>query len=153
MFIVKQYNDDIEVYQDDILYLNVKRKFNILGKLFSTFMIANEVILESTYDIFFFKKFLSISNQNQSLKVELIKKSSEYYLLSEEHQLILRRHYFKNPLYTIEDNNYKVAEVSTSLHGFAEYPIIYNFTTECEKKLELLCLIRFLIEIPPTMDV
>ncbi len=153
MFIVKQYNDDIEVYQNDILYLNVKRKFNFLGKLTSTFFIANEVILESTYDIFFFRKYLSISKQNLTFKVELIKYSSEYYLLKEEHKFNLRRHYIKNPLYTIEDNNINIAEVSTALHGFAEYPIVYNFIADCEKELELLCLIRFLIELPPTMDV
>ncbi len=153
MFIVKQYNDDIEVFQNDILYLQVKRKFNFLGKLTSTFLIGNEVILESSYNIFFFRLYLSITKQNLSYKVALIKSSSKYYLTKEDHQLNLQRHYFKNPLYTIEDNNAIVAEVSTALHGFAEHPIIYNLTTFCEKELELLCLIRFLIELPPTMDV
>ena len=153
MFIVKQYNDDIEVYQNDILYLNIKRKFNFLGKLTSTFLIGNEVILESNYNIFFFRKYLSIPKQNLSYKVALTKIASKYYLTKEDHQLNLQRHYFKNPLYTIEDNNAIAAEVSTALHGFADNPTIYNLTTFCEKELELLCLIRFLIELPPTMDV
>jgi hypothetical protein len=153
MFIVKQYNDDIEVYQNDILYLKVNRKFNFFGKLTSTFLFGNEVILESTYNIFLFRLYLSITKQKLSYKVALIKNASKYYLTMEDHQFSLRRHYFKNPLYTIEDNNAIVAEVSTALHGFANYPIVYNLTTFCDKELELLCLIRFLIELPPTMDV
>lgn len=153
MFVIHQYTDDIEVYYNGNIYLDVKRKIDFLGKITSTFMVENEIILETTYDIFLFKKYLSIKTQNLPHKIELVKFKKDYYLKVGALKLNLQRHYLKNPLYTIVDNSSILIEVSTKLNGLIATPIIYNITTCCKKEDELNCLIRFLIEVPPTMDV
>jgi hypothetical protein len=62
MFEIHQYTDDIEVYKNNVLYLKVTRTFNLLGKLTSVFEKDGLVILESYYDVFLFRKILSIRN-------------------------------------------------------------------------------------------
>jgi hypothetical protein len=134
--------------------MKVLRKFNWLGRLNSVFKINNAVILESTYDVFLFRKFLSIKYQKLPKIVHLLKNGDNYILDVENRNLILKRHYFKNPLYTVEDNSKIVAEISTKLCGLNDSPIFYKFMiTNNNDNLELYYLIRFLIEIPPTMDV
>jgi|JI7StandDraft_1071085.scaffolds.fasta_scaffold19919_3 hypothetical protein len=152
MFEIHQYTDDIEVYKNHVLYLKVSRKFNLLGKLSSVFRKGDIVILESTYDVFLFRKSLSIKHQNLAKNINLLKSRYNYILQVEDKNLILKRHYFKNPLYTVEDDSKIVSEISTKINGLTDTPIIYTFDVS-DDEFELYYLIRFLIEVPPVMDV
>jgi hypothetical protein len=154
MFEIHQYTDDIEVYKNNVLYLKVTRTFNLLGKLTSVFEKDGLVILESYYDVFLFRKILSIRNLSLPKKINLSKSKGSYILQVEDKYLILKRYYLNNPLYTIENSSKIVCEVSTKLNGLTDTPIIFTFNiSDGDIEFELYYLIRFLIELPPTMDV
>jgi hypothetical protein len=72
---IQQYDDDIYVYRKSTAYLLVKRTVNFNGKVRSVFFYEGKKILETTYDIFFFKKYLSIEFQDlpSVLKLERIR--------------------------------------------------------------------------------
>lgn len=155
MFVIKQDNDNIEVFYKEVLYMEVKRKFNLLGRMTSLFIIDQIIVLESTYDIFFFMKFLTIKNKNRGLikNLELHKKNKDFVLTVDGLNLVLHRNYFRNPLYTIESCGQIIGQVNTNLSGLTQLPIYYELNLQCDKELEVYCLFRFLIELPPVMDV
>jgi hypothetical protein len=156
MYKIFQYSDDIEVYKDNKIYLKVTRKLNWLGKLTSVFKMNDAVVLESTYFMFPFRLFLSIKYQNLPKTLVLFKYRGSYILNIENKNLIFKDHSpcFKNPLYTVEDDSKIVAEISTKLCGLNDIPIFYKFvTTDNDDNFDLYYLIRFLIELAPTMTV
>lgn len=156
MFIIHQYTDNIEVFKNDILYLNVVRRFNLLGQLSTSIYKGDLLLMKSTYDVVFFQLYLNIKYQNSfELKsITLIRKNKQYVMYVENKQLILKRYYFKNPIYTIMNNEELLGEVHAKLNGLTDTPIVYNLNLfDKNEEFEVYYLIRFLIQIPPTMDV
>src|SRR5258705_11805626 len=124
--VVKQYTDNILVYKNAIVYLVINRKFNLLGKLTSEFYQEGKLILETGYDIFLFRKFLSIKYQDLPVVISLQKVKGNYVINYRNSLLRVRREYFKNPLYRLYENNNRMGEVLTKINGLTETPIIYN---------------------------
>lgn len=152
-FVVKQYTDDIFVYQNFAECLTVKRSFNLLGKLTSKFFQGDKLILETGYDIFFFRKFLSIKYQNLPVALELKKVKGNYILVNDDNSLSVKRRYFKNPLYQLYSNNEIKGNVNSMVNGFTETPTLYYVLFITDSDLNFYLLLLFLINLPPTMDV
>ena len=81
-YLVKNYGDDIEVFQnlDKILY--IRRKYNFWGKLTSEFFKDGKLILKTGYEISFFRKILTIDTQSLPIVLELKKKNMKNYILA-----------------------------------------------------------------------
>jgi hypothetical protein len=103
---------------------------------------------------FYSEKFYLLEILACLKKINLSKSKGSYILQVEDKYLILKRYYLNNPLYTIENSSKIVCEVSTKLNGLTDTPIIFTFNiSDGDIEFELYYLIRFLIELPPTMDV
>jgi hypothetical protein len=152
-YIVKQYTDDIFVYQNTVEYMTVKRSFDIFGKLTSKFFQDGKLILETGYDIFLFRKFLSIKYQNLPVSLELKKMKGNYILIQDSNFLSVKRKYFKNPLYQLYSNKEIKGDVNSKVNGFAETPTIYNVLFSTDSDVNFYLLLLFIINLPPTMDV
>lgn len=152
-YIVEQFTDDIVVREGNKELIKIKRKFDWWGKLTSSFIKDDICILETTYDIILFKKVLSIKKQNLPVILYLTKANGFFYLSYEDSRFKLVRHYLKNPIYTLFNNDYKIGEVSTELSGFTKTPIVWNVAFEQQDDNNFYALLRFLIELPPTMDI
>lgn len=151
--VVHQYADDLIAYEKDIEYLKVKRHFNLSGRLVSTFFQEGKIILETGYLIFLFRKFLSINYQDLPAVVTLEKVKGNYILNYDDNFLLVKRRYFKNPLYQLYSNNNLQGNVNTKVNGFTEIPIVYKIHFENDKDVNFYLLLLFLINLPPTMDV
>jgi hypothetical protein len=150
---VEQFTDDIVVWNSEKEFIKIKRKFDWKGKLTSSFIKDGICILETTYDIFLFRKFLSIKEQHLPVILFLSKEHGVFYLSYNGSRIKLVRHYLKNPIYTLYNNDYKIGEVNTELTGFTKTPIIWNVLFERQDDLNFYALLRFLMELPPTMDI
>jgi hypothetical protein len=149
---IDQYSDDIFVYIGSLEFLVVRRTFSFFGKLTSKFYQHDKLILETTYDIFLFRKFISIECQNLSIPFSLMKVKGEYAGILNDLTLQVVRRYFKNPVYYLLVNGSKAGEISTKLTGITETPKEYflKFYSDSESNFYLLLL--FLMGVSPTMD-
>jgi hypothetical protein len=152
-YTVEQFTDDIVVWSNGSEFLKVKRKFDWKGKLASSFIKDGIVILETTYDIFLFRKYLSIKRQNLPVSLSLFKKRGAFYLSFDNNKFKSVRHYLNNPIYTLHNNHNRIGEVTTVLTGLMKTPVVWNVSFEQQQYLNFYALLRFLIELPPTMDV
>jgi hypothetical protein len=152
-YLIKQYTDDIYVSINNQEFLTVKRKFNILGKLTSRFYQSDKLILETSYDIAFFRKYLVIIIQNLPKQLDLKKVRGIYLLNYENVFLRVKRKYFKNPVYQLYANEELVGEVETKVNGFAESPTRYKVLFYRENEMNYYLLLLFLMNLSPTMDV
>jgi hypothetical protein len=149
---IEQYTDDIFVYSDNLEFLVVNREINYLGKVGSKFYKNKELILETTYDIFLFRKFISIVCQNLSMPFFLKKSKGEYLGVLNERKLQVARRYFRNPVYFLYDGDNRVGEISTKLTGIVETPKVYNLEFYSDRESNFYLLLLFLIGLSPTMD-
>jgi hypothetical protein len=150
---IQQYDDDIYVYRKSTAYLLVKRTVNFNGKVRSVFFYEGKKILETTYDIFFFKKYLSIEFQDLPSVLKLERIRGNYILHQGENVLMLKRKYFKNPLFRLYLNDVSQAVVNTKVSGVTEIPTLYDLLFESDRPENFYLLILFLADLAPIMDV
>ncbi len=144
-------NDNIDVFYNDKLYMKVERHFNFWNKMTSVFTIDDKIILKSTYDVVWFQQKISITYQNLDSILSLVKNKGRYYLKVDNLSIILKYHYFKNPIRTLVDNNIIIGRIETELFSIIG-PQIYFVSLDCKKEHELYCLIRFCLELKSAGD-
>lgn len=152
-YIIEQFTDDIYVYRESKQYLVVKRRINLMGQVVSTFFQNSNKILETKYDVFLFRKYISIEYQELPYSIALTKSNSKYMLTVENNFLTIKRKYFKNPLFELYLNDRICGIVSTALTGIASTPTVYNVSFYHDSSDTFYSLLLFLMNLPPTMDV
>lgn len=147
IYLVRKYSDKVEIFYEDKIFIKVKRTFSFWGKMLSTFTVEEKIILKSTYDIVFYKKYITITYQDLESPLTLRQARGDYFLYVNNLSLALKRSYFKNPIFTISDRNLILGTVDSQIFGFIGSYLDYTITLHCNEKDEIYCLIRFLIEL------
>lgn len=155
-YIIKQWVEDIYVYKENKLIIQVKKQIKWSGTYILKFYLPDNLILVSSYYVSIFCKRIKIRYSQFDAKLMLIKKEGIRYLKINNDLYGFKWHILKNPACTITKNNIPLGTLFTKKEF--DYivignlkPSIFFFEAQGDSETEnLYCLIRLLIEFPPT---
>lgn len=109
------------------------------------FYSKDELLIKTERVNTLFTTKLNILHNNIGKELLVYKQGSNRGILYNGAFFHVKRHYFKNPLYTLYKNDVRVGEVKTALFGVLIPPINYDVKIELEDSLEEFILVLLLI--------
>lgn len=149
---IEQYTDRINAYFENDCFLKVDVKYNLSGTISSKYYHDDVLILETMYEVAFFRLNIDIVFQGSKDIVTIEKIKNKIYMKANCDSFTLRRNYFKNPIYILLKNDLPVANVSTMLNGISFEPRVFNVEFKQDEISYFYCLLYFLIVLPPLME-
>jgi hypothetical protein len=139
---IERHLKEIDVFYNNEVILKVKYRDAFFGRTIYQFYKNERLILETTYLVSFFRTYIYIEVQNLEHEIELKRNSGNYSFIHKGKQLVIKKKYFKNPIYHLIIDENIVGGVSIKLWGITETPTIYNveFYEEDEENFYLLLL-------------
>lgn len=142
---IERHNKEIIVYCKNELVLKVNKREPLGGRLTLQFYRDSALILEATYLVFLFRKYINIEVQNLELEIELKRNKGDYVFIYNDKQLEVKKRFFKNPICHLLIDDKIVGGISIKLWGVVETPTIYNVEFYEESDYNIYIIMLFIV--------